>query len=216
MRTVEPRLLRDVVWSAIGISGAFGAIRAMEAFRPEVISDDFSAPENEISIRELGRAYTLSACSMATGPFAASARLPAACGPLGLGVEIAAVGLRVWSMRTLRGHYARGLRVVEGQPVIQSGPYRFVRHPGYLSAFLAWLGAAVSTRNAVPVALTLVAVGTAYQHRMDAEDALLLRDLPGYADYAATTGRLVPRPDILPRARGRSPKINAAFRQREA
>jgi protein-S-isoprenylcysteine O-methyltransferase len=68
-----------------------------------------------------------------------------------------------------------------------------VRHPGYLSALLAWSGAAVSTRNGVPVVLTLVAVGTAYGHRMDAEDALLLRDLPGYAEYAATTGRLVPR-----------------------
>ena len=192
MRTAEPRLLRDIVWSAIGICGAFGAVRAMEAFRPEVISDDVSAPENDVSIRELGRAYTLSACSMAAGPFATSARLPAVCGPLGLGVEIAAVGLRVWSMRTLRGHYARGLRVIEGQPVIRSGPYRFVRHPGYLSAFLAWLGAALSTRNAVPVALALVAVGTAYQHRMDAEDALLIRDLRGYGEYAATTGRMVP------------------------
>jgi len=187
-------MLRDVLWSAIGIGGAFGAIRAMEALRPEVIADDVSAPENAATIGELGRAYTLSACSMAAGPIATSARLPAVCGPLGLGVEIAAVGLRVWSMRTLRGHYARGLRVVEGQPVVRSGPYRSVRHPGYLGALLAWLGAALSTRNAVPVALTAIAVGTAYQHRMDAEDALLIRDLPGYADYAAVTGRLVPRP----------------------
>lgn len=182
------------MWSAIGICGAFGAIRAMEAFRPDVISDDVGAPDNETSIRELGRAYVLSACSMAAGPIVTSARLPTACGPLGIGAEIAAVGLRVWSMRTLRGHYARGLRVVEGQPVVRSGPYRFVRHPGYLSALLAWLGGALSTRNALPVAVTLVAVGTAYRHRMDAEDALLLRDLPGYADYAATTGRLLPRP----------------------
>jgi protein-S-isoprenylcysteine O-methyltransferase Ste14 len=192
VRTAEPRLLRDVVWSAIGVCGAFGAVRVMEAFRPEVISDDFSAPESDNSIRELGRAYALSACSMAAGPFARSARLPSVCGALGLSVQIAAVVLRVWSMRTLRGHYARGLRVVEGQPVIQAGPYRYVRHPGYLSAVLAWLGAAVSTRNAVPVALTLVAVGTAYRHRMDAEDALLIRDLPGYAEYAATTSRMVP------------------------
>jgi protein-S-isoprenylcysteine O-methyltransferase Ste14 len=44
------------------------------------------------------------------------------------------------------------------------------------------------------VALTTLAVGTAYEHRMDAEDALLRRDLPGYVDYAATTRRLVPSP----------------------
>jgi protein-S-isoprenylcysteine O-methyltransferase Ste14 len=194
VRRVDRRLLQDVVWSAVGIGGAFGAIRAMEAFRPEVISDDASAPENAASVTELGRAYVLSACAMAAGPLAVPTRLSGVCGPLGLGVQFAAVGLRVWSMRTLRGHYARGLRVVEGQPVIRSGPYRFVRHPGYLSALLAWVGGALSTRNAAPVAFTLLAVGTAYRHRMDAEDALLLRDLPGYAEYAATTGRLVPRP----------------------
>jgi protein-S-isoprenylcysteine O-methyltransferase Ste14 len=197
VRRVDRRLLHDVVWSGIGIGGAFGAIRAMEAFRPEVISDDVSAPENAASVTELGRAYVLSACVMAAAPVATPARLPRVCGPLGLGVGIAAVGLRVWSMRALRGHYARGLRVVEGQPVVRSGPYRVVRHPGYLSALLAWLGGALSTRNAVPVAFIAVTVGTAYRHRMDAEDALLLRDLPGYAEYAATTGRLVPRPDLL-------------------
>jgi protein-S-isoprenylcysteine O-methyltransferase Ste14 len=195
--TPVPRLFRDIMWSAIGIGGAFGAIRVMETFRPEVISDDVSAPENAASVTELGRAYLLSACAMAAAPAVTPTRLPGVCGPLGLGVQIAAVGLRVWSMRTLRGHYARGLRVVEGQPVIRSGPYRFVRHPGYLSALLAWLGGALSTRNGAPVAFTLSAVGTAYRHRMDAEDALLLRDLPGYAEYAATTGRLVPRPDLL-------------------
>lgn len=55
-----------------------------------------------------------------------------------------------------------------------------------------WVGAAISSRNVLAPALTITAVGTAYQHRMDAEDALLLRDLPGYAEYAATTRRMVP------------------------
>jgi protein-S-isoprenylcysteine O-methyltransferase Ste14 len=119
-------------------------------------------------------------------------RFPPACGPLGLGVEVAGVGLRVWAMRELHGHYARTLRVVDEQPVVRTGPYRYVRHPGYLGALLICVGAALSARNVTAVALTTLAVGTAYEHRMDAEDALLRRDLPGYAGYAATTRRLVP------------------------
>jgi protein-S-isoprenylcysteine O-methyltransferase Ste14 len=95
-------------------------------------------------------------------------------------------------MRELHGHYARTLRVVDEQPVVRSGPYRYVRHPGYLGSLLICVGAALSARNVTAVALTTTAVGTAYEHRMDAEDALLRRDLPGYADYAATTHRLVP------------------------
>jgi protein-S-isoprenylcysteine O-methyltransferase Ste14 len=76
--------------------------------------------------------------------------------------------------------------------VVRTGPYRYVRHPGYLGSLLICVGAALSARNVTALALTTTAVGTAYGHRMDAEDALLRRDLPGYADYAATTHRLVP------------------------
>jgi len=199
--TFRARCVRDLAWTLAGVSGAFVAIRAMEVLRPEVIADDFSAPENEIGIGELPRAYTLSTCSMLASPLITAARLPSVCGPLGIGVELTAVGLRAWAMRTLRGQYAHALRVVEDQPVIQSGPYSIVRHPGYLSALFVWLGAALSSRNTVPVALTVLAVGTAYQHRMDAEDTLLLRELPGYADYAATTGRMVPSVRTLLRAR---------------
>ncbi|HSK61826.1 MAG TPA: hypothetical protein VK935_22510, partial [Actinomycetospora sp.] len=64
--------------------------------------------------------------------------------------------------------------------------------PGTSAGFLICLGAALGARNVTALALTAAAVGTAYRHRMDAEDALLWRDLPGYADYAATTHRLVP------------------------
>jgi protein-S-isoprenylcysteine O-methyltransferase Ste14 len=121
-------------------------------------------------------------------------RLPRWCGPVGLAAQVGAFGLRVWAMRTLRGHYAHSLRVVPDQPLVRSGPYRYVRHPGYASVLLLWLGAAVTARNLLAPVLTLAAVGTAYRHRMDAEDALLRRELPGYAEYAATTPRLLPRP----------------------
>ncbi|MCD2196643.1 isoprenylcysteine carboxylmethyltransferase family protein [Actinomycetospora endophytica] len=189
-----PRRLRDTAWATAGVAGAFAGIRAMEAVRPEVIGEDSGAAEIRDGVGELTRAYFFSAGAIVVSPLlATSVRLPRSCGPIGLLVQFGAVGLRVWAMRTLRGHYARTLRVVDGQPVVRSGPYRSVRHPGYLSVLLLWAGAALTARNALAPALTLTAVGTAYQHRMDAEDALLLRDLPGYAEYVETTRRMVPR-----------------------
>jgi protein-S-isoprenylcysteine O-methyltransferase Ste14 len=197
------RVVRDMAWAAVGVAGAFGGIRAMEAFRPEVV-DDSGAPEHQAGLRELPRAYFFSAGAIVASPaLATSVRLPRSCAALGLVVEVGSIGLRVWAMRTLRGHYARTLRVVDGQPVIRDGPYRFVRHPGYLSVLLLWAGAALTARNAVAPALALTAVGTAYQHRMDAEDALLRRDLAGYAEYAATTGRVLPWPSTVTAALGR-------------
>jgi protein-S-isoprenylcysteine O-methyltransferase Ste14 len=168
-------------------------MRAVEALRPRV-AGEAPTPEDDPFRRELPRAYAVSAAAILVSPLlgAGTMRLPSIAGPLGLGVEVAGVGLRVWAMRELHGHYARTLRVVDEQPVVRSGPYRYVRHPGYLGSLLICVGAALGARNVTALALTATAVGTAYQHRMDAEDALLRRDLPGYADYAATTRRLVP------------------------
>ncbi len=195
---IVDRAVRDTAWATIGVAGAFAGIRVMESFRPEVIADRAGAPEDQAGTTELPRAYFFSAGAIVASPaLATSVTLPRWCAPLGLAVEVGGIGLRVWAMRTLRGHYARTLRVVDGQPVIRDGPYRVVRHPGYLGVLLLWAGAALTARNALAPALALTAVGTAYQHRMDAEDALLRRDLPGYAEYAATTGRVVPRPGTI-------------------
>ena len=79
-----------------------------------------------------------------------------------------------------------------GHTVISTGPYRFVRHPGYTAALLAavtsgiGVGSWISTFIA-PVALALLVWRTMI------EDRMLQRDLPGYADYAARVRyRLVP------------------------
>ncbi|HEX9212339.1 MAG TPA: isoprenylcysteine carboxylmethyltransferase family protein [Bradyrhizobium sp.] len=79
-----------------------------------------------------------------------------------------------------------------GHAVITTGPYRFVRHPGYTAALLAAvtsglaLGSWISTFIA-PIAL----VGLVW--RTMVEDRMLQSDLPGYADYAARVRyRLVP------------------------
>jgi len=193
---VVERAVRDTGWAVLGVAGAFAGIRVMEAFRPDVV-DDSGVPEDQAGLTELPRAYFFSAGAIVASPALTAAPLPRVCAPLGLAVQVGSIGLRVWAMRTLRGHYARTLRVVDGQPVVRDGPYRFVRHPGYLGVLLLWAGAALTARNAVAPVLALTAVGTAYGRRMDAEDALLRRDLPGYAEYAATTGRVLPRPSTI-------------------
>jgi protein-S-isoprenylcysteine O-methyltransferase Ste14 len=79
-----------------------------------------------------------------------------------------------------------------GQGVISKGPYRFVRHPGYLGMLLANL--------ATPILLdapwTFVPVGVVAALlvlRTFLEDLTLVAGLNGYAEYArATRARLVP------------------------
>jgi protein-S-isoprenylcysteine O-methyltransferase Ste14 len=100
--------------------------------------------------------------------------------------------LRIWSMRTLGAFYSRTLRTEEDQRVVETGPYRLVRHPGYLGSVLIWTGFALSSGSLPVVAGVTGVIGRTYGRRIDAEEQLLGRDLPGYDDYAQRTWKLIP------------------------
>jgi protein-S-isoprenylcysteine O-methyltransferase Ste14 len=78
------------------------------------------------------------------------------------------------------------------QRVIDTGPYRFVRHPGYVAALLLFFGMALALGSLwalVPAALASAALVL----RTAWEDRLLRAELPGYGEYAGRVrSRLVP------------------------
>ena len=119
-------------------------------------------------------------------------QLPRLSRPVGLALEAAGLGLRAWSMRTLGRAYSRTLLVEDEHALIETGPYRFVRHPGYAGSILTWTGFALSSRSPSVVALVGASLGSAYQRRIAAEERLMLRDVPAYADYTARTRRPIP------------------------
>ena len=95
-------------------------------------------------------------------------------------------------MRTLGRSYTRTLRTHDAQHVVDTGPYAVVRHPGYAGSLLTWTGFALTSRS-IPVVVAVAALlGTAYQRRITAEEALLRRELPGYAAYCERTKKLIP------------------------
>ena len=95
-------------------------------------------------------------------------RLRAAAGPVGVGLEAAGLGLRAWSMRTLGQSYSRTLRVGHGQRVVDRGPYRFLRHPGYAGSLLIWTGFALTSRSIAVVEMVGGLLGLAYHRRVSA------------------------------------------------
>jgi protein-S-isoprenylcysteine O-methyltransferase Ste14 len=73
-----------------------------------------------------------------------------------------------------------------GHQVVTTGPYAYVRHPGYISANLLTIGMALALGSfwaLVPVVLGIVLLGI----RTNLEDATLRRELPGYAEFAQKT-----------------------------
>lgn len=70
--------------------------------------------------------------------------------------------------------------------VVSSGPYRWVRHPGYLGAVITYAGIPFFLDSAwtlVPVAVTIGVLAI----RTSLEDRTLRSELAGYAEYARHT-----------------------------
>ncbi len=110
-----------------------------------------------------------------------------------LGVFVAGFGLTTWALIVNR-FFSSVVRIQteRGHTVVSSGPYRFVRHPGYIGGVVAWLASPIllgSVWSFVPV----VVITVLYVIRTALEDRTLQEELPGYADYARRTRyRLLP------------------------
>jgi protein-S-isoprenylcysteine O-methyltransferase Ste14 len=112
---------------------------------------------------------------------------------LGIATILAGAALRLWAIVTLGSWFTYDVRVTEGQPVVQSGPYRWVRHPSYTGIVLILLGIGLTFGNWLSLLFlgTLPTIGLVLRIRV--EEAALFGNLgAAYAQYAATRARLVP------------------------
>ena len=111
----------------------------------------------------------------------------------GMAMFLAGFGMRRWSEMTLGRYFTFAVMTSAEQPVITSGPYRFVRHPGYTGVILVVLGAGLIAGNWVGLAGWTLLVTLPLLHRIHIEENALLSALGDrYAIYAAQHKRLVP------------------------
>jgi protein-S-isoprenylcysteine O-methyltransferase Ste14 len=87
---------------------------------------------------------------------------------------------------------SRVIEVEKGQKVIQSGPYRLVRHPMYMGAILMYVASplALGSYWAVIPAIFIIPIFIA---RILNEESVLAKELEGYSEYKLKTRyRLIP------------------------
>jgi protein-S-isoprenylcysteine O-methyltransferase Ste14 len=112
---------------------------------------------------------------------------------LGVGVALGGFVLLQWSQDTLGKNWSDDPKLLQGQQMITSGPYRWLRHPIY-AAFLLILGSLLPiSANWFVGGMWIVMTGLDIASRMRTEEAMLLRQFGDeYRAYMRSTGRLFP------------------------
>ncbi len=101
--------------------------------------------------------------------------------------------LRRICFRALGQYFTGAVVVKQEQPVIERGPYRWVRHPAYTAGLAIFLGIGIALASWISVAVLLLAPVLIYLRRVRAEEAALLATLgEPYRAYMARTARFIP------------------------
>lgn len=111
----------------------------------------------------------------------------------GLAVGLGGTMLLVWAAVLLGPFLMHEAAIREDHVLIESGPYRFVRHPVYTGYLALLLGSGVASLNGCllllwPVSFVGIRIQAASEERL-----LVARFGRDYERYAGRAGRLVPR-----------------------
>ena len=181
---------------AYGLVGCFLVLERLARQGREAMSLE-SGPFDRGSTVLLGGAFGAAMVALLLAPvlnaYQIGAMDHAAVGWAGIGLMVGGMALRFWAARALGRFYTRTLRLANDQPVIDRGPYKVLRHPGYSGVLVMWAGAGLATLNWVAVTAVIVGMSGAYHYRIRCEEEMLRSALgQPYETYRARTWRLVP------------------------
>ena len=112
---------------------------------------------------------------------------------VGLILMAAGIFVRQWSIFTLGRFFTAEVRVQADQPVIDVGPYRWVRHPSYTGLIIFFIGLGLALTNAISLLIVAVIPTAGLVVRIHFEERSLMAGLgEPYQQYAATHKRLFP------------------------
>jgi protein-S-isoprenylcysteine O-methyltransferase Ste14 len=111
----------------------------------------------------------------------------------GLTLFIVGIILRWYSIWMLGRFFTVDVAIAKEHRLVDSGPYRFVRHPSYTGALLAFLGFGLCLNNWLSMLCLVAPITAAFLFRIHVEERALLDALGGdYRVYTERTKRLIP------------------------
>ena len=112
---------------------------------------------------------------------------------IGIAVMLSGLAFRWYAIKSLGRFFTRTVATRAGQYVVDSGPYRLIRHPSYTGGLLMFLGAGVAMTNWAALLAIMAGAALGYGYRVHVEERALCADLgQPYRDYMLRTKRFIP------------------------
>lgn len=113
--------------------------------------------------------------------------------PIALCLMVGGLALRWTAILTLGRYFTVDVAVHSDHAVVESGLYRYMRHPSYTGFMFVFLGFGVFLGNWVSLVALLLPITLGVVYRVAKEEQALLDALgPAYAAYCARTKRFIP------------------------
>ncbi|PSR33822.1 MAG: isoprenylcysteine carboxylmethyltransferase family protein [Sulfobacillus benefaciens] len=118
--------------------------------------------------------------------------------PIGLrmtGIALVVLGIifRQYSIRVLGRYFTPQVAIQDQHVLIRRGPYRWLRHPSYTGAWIAFIGVGLSSHGVLVLLMFTVIPFMGLLYRIHVEEEALRQALgTAYDDYAKSTWRLIP------------------------
>jgi protein-S-isoprenylcysteine O-methyltransferase Ste14 len=110
---------------------------------------------------------------------------------IGFMLFLAGIAYRLWAINTLGKYYSHIVRELAGHQIVETGPYRHIRHPAYAGMILANLGIVIFFLNSITLILFCLILIPAIILRIIIEEKTLFT-INNYGDYAKNRSRLIP------------------------
>lgn len=124
----------------------------------------------------------------------ASIPLPATIRWIGFAVTVIALVLFGWVLKSLGHNFSTSLTIRQDQTLIETGPYKWVRHPMYTAFILIWTGFLLHSANWFIGMTGILCFLMTIWVRTPLEEKMMIEKFgQKYVDYMNRTGRFLPK-----------------------
>ena len=111
----------------------------------------------------------------------------------GIVLMVGGIAFRQWAIAVLGRFFSMAVRVQKDQTVVDSGPYRYVRHPSYTGLFMIFVGLGLALQSWGAVLVLGLIFTIVWGYRIRVEERVLIAQLgEAYVSYSRRTKRLIP------------------------